>query len=288
MPTDAHEQNRLSWNAATERHNLHKGDQAKFLREGGSTIYPEDRDAIGDARGKSLLHLQCNCGQDSLSIARELGAEVTGVDISDHAIGFARRLSSDSGIRATFERCDIFDFCEREPAPQFDIVYTSYGTTGWLSDLPRWGRAVGRALKPGGRFAMVEFHPAFFMLDEDDRSRVKYDYMGGTHIHEPDGVGDYVGESGDGLTLGSPALPGLTDFDNPHPANAYCWGLADHFNALVGAGLAVESFREFGYSNGWRPYPAMRDIGGNRKAAPEGEPVMPLMFSMTANKPQGA
>ncbi len=287
MPDPAHEQNRLSWNAASERHNQHKGDQAAFFRGGGSTLFPEDRELIGGAAGKTLLHMQCNCGQDSLSIARELGARVTGVDISDYAIDFARRLSDESGIGAEFVRSDLFDYCEAEPAPQFDLVFTSYGATGWLSDLGRWGEGVARVLKPGGRFALIEFHPAFFMLDEEDRGRVKYDYMGGTHIAEAAGVGDYVGVSGDAFTMENPAPPALGEFANPHPANAYCWGLADHFGALAGAGLVVESLREYPFSNGWKPYPEMRDLPGNRKAAPEGEPAVPLMFSLVARKPEG-
>ncbi len=41
---DLHEENRLSWNEATKAHNSHKGDQAKFFREGGSTLFSEDSD----------------------------------------------------------------------------------------------------------------------------------------------------------------------------------------------------------------------------------------------------
>ena len=37
-------------------------------------------------RGVKVAHLQCNCGQDSLSLAGGLGATVVGVDISDAAI----------------------------------------------------------------------------------------------------------------------------------------------------------------------------------------------------------
>lgn len=91
MRKDLHEANRLSWNAATVAHNSHKGDQAAFFRRGGSTLFPEELDLLGDIAGLSLLHLQCNSGQDSLSLA-QLGADVTGVDISDEAIAFARRL----------------------------------------------------------------------------------------------------------------------------------------------------------------------------------------------------
>ena len=39
-----HEQNRKSWNHATVAHNSHKGNQAAFLRSGGSTLFPEELD----------------------------------------------------------------------------------------------------------------------------------------------------------------------------------------------------------------------------------------------------
>ena len=87
MRKDLHEANRLSWNAATQAHNSHKIDQAGFLRRGGSTLFAEELALLGDVRGLRIAHLQCNAGQDSLSLAA-LGALVTGVDISDEAIAF--------------------------------------------------------------------------------------------------------------------------------------------------------------------------------------------------------
>ena len=106
-----HEENRRAWNAATQVHNSHKRDQATYLREGGTTVFPEEIELLGDISGKRLLHLQCNAGQDTLSLAR-LGADVTGVDISDEAIAFATALSTDSGIPAKFARADVYDWLE--------------------------------------------------------------------------------------------------------------------------------------------------------------------------------
>jgi len=103
-----HEANRASWNAATLAHNSHKGDQASYLREGGCTLFPEELTLLGDLQGKDLVHLQCNAGQDTLSLARR-GARVTGVDISDEAISFARELSRQAGLPATFHRRDVYD-----------------------------------------------------------------------------------------------------------------------------------------------------------------------------------
>ena len=99
MTRELRERNRLSWNAATRAHNSHKANQAAFLREGGSTLRAEELDLLGKIAGKRLVHLLCNSGQDSLSLAA-MGAHVTGVDISDVAIDFARKLSADSGIEA--------------------------------------------------------------------------------------------------------------------------------------------------------------------------------------------
>src|SRR5689334_8773165 len=128
MRKDLHEENRLSWNAATEAHNSHKGDQAAFFRQGGLTLYAEEIALLGDVKGLSIVHLQCNAGQDTLSIAR-LGAQMTGVDISDTAIDFARQLSQDCGIAATFQRMDIYDWLEQtaQSEQRFDIAFCSYG-----------------------------------------------------------------------------------------------------------------------------------------------------------------
>lgn len=126
MRKDLHEQNRIAWNAATRVHNSHKRDQAGFFRRGGSTLFPEEVDLLGDVRGKRLVHLQCNAGQDTLSLAR-LGAEVTGVDISDEAIAFAQRLSAEAGIPAHFIRADVYDWFDDaarsgQRAPTFDTL----------------------------------------------------------------------------------------------------------------------------------------------------------------------
>jgi len=106
MSNDLHEANRLSWNAATVAHNSHKGDQAAFFRAGGSTLYPEEIDLLGDIAGLDLLHLQCNSGQDSLSLAR-LGANVTGVKgedagrvLADRITWFMRELKVPNGLKA--------------------------------------------------------------------------------------------------------------------------------------------------------------------------------------------
>ena len=245
MASAQHEKNRLSWNAATVRHNLHKGDQAKFFRDGGNTLFPEEIELLGEVRGKALVHLQCNCGQDTLSIAKHLGATVTGVDISDEAISVAKRLVEESGIAALFDRSDVFDWCERLDAPEFDVAYVSYGAISWLEDIARWGQCLAKALKPGGRVVLMEFHPLLIMLDEESPTKIKYGYMGGTVFEDPDGVGDYVEISGDSFTMANDKPAELPPFENPHPVFDYEWGLGEIVTALLDVGFRLDSLREY-------------------------------------------
>src|SRR5919106_3661510 len=106
------EQNRLSWNAVVGAHDSHRGDLSRFFSEGGSTLFQEERDLLGELEGRCLVHLQCNSGGDSISLAK-LGATVTGVDISDEAVSSARDLAEKTGIRVTFERADVYDWLQK-------------------------------------------------------------------------------------------------------------------------------------------------------------------------------
>lgn len=283
---DLHEQNRASWNAATKQHNTHKGDQAAFLRNGGSTLFPEEIELLGDVRGKSLVHLQCNAGQDTLSIAQQLGASVTGIDISDEAITFAEQLASDSGIPGTFVRADVYEWFNTN-TQQFDVAFASYGAICWLSDLDAWGHGIAAALEPGGHFVLMDFHPVLSLLDgvlSGNWSKAK-DYLGGKHLAYKYGVGDYVALSQGGLTLDGDPVPAGPDWINSNPAYQFGWGLADVVSALLQAGLVLKTLHEYAYSNGFMPYPDhMVEIDGRRMTFGEGMPKIPLMYGLRAEK----
>ena len=135
-----------------------------FLK-GETSLKSIELDLLGDVSGKSILHLQCHFGQDSLSLAR-MGATVTGVDLSDTAIKTAQDLSAKINTKADFICSDVFDLTNHLDK-QFDIVFTSYGTIAWLPDLEKWAKIVSHFLKPGGTFVFVEFHPVIWMFDDD-------------------------------------------------------------------------------------------------------------------------
>ena len=278
----AHEKNRASWNAATVAHNSHKGDQARFFREGGDTLYPEEIGLLGELRGKRLVHLQCNSGQDTLSLARR-GAIVTGVDISDEAIAFAQSLSRDAGIPATFVRTDVYDWlaAERESPRRYDIAFCSIGALCWLSDIGEWVRGVAAILAPGGRFVAVEVHPFLFMYD-DNMNRVHSYFRDGMPLEWSDGVLDYVAAAHEGRE-GDDYEPGVVDFKNPHACLEFQWTLGDLLSAVLAAGLRIEHFREYPHSH-CNLFNGQVCDDKDQWYFPPGVPSIPQMYSLVAAK----
>jgi SAM-dependent methyltransferase len=250
------------------------------VRAGGDTLFPEELELLGDLVGKDLVHLQCNSGPDTLCLARR-GARCVGVDISDEAVRTARGLSEGSGIPAEFVRDDVYAWLGAAPEASFDLVFASYGALVWLSDLRGWARGIARILRPGGRLVVMEFHPAGTMLSDDLRPGWPYSTAG--RPIRTEGIGDYVAESGEGLTHGAAYDPGIRDFANPEPAYEFAWGLGEVVTAVAEAGLRVEVLREWPYSNGCSLWAGMRREG-RRFLPPEGVPEIPLMYGLTARR----
>jgi 2-polyprenyl-3-methyl-5-hydroxy-6-metoxy-1,4-benzoquinol methylase len=143
----AEQRNRALWDEIAPVH-AKAYKEVALLKRGGIALDEIELREIGDVTGKTLLHLQCHIGTDTLSWARQ-GAVVTGVDFSGESIACARQLGQELGLRATFVHANVYDLPTmlRE---QFDIVYTSRGVLCWLRDLDLWAQIVARSLKPDG------------------------------------------------------------------------------------------------------------------------------------------
>ena len=168
------ELNRKSWNSRTSIHvNADFYDNKSFL-EGRNSLKHIELGLLGDVNGKSILHLQCHFGQDSISLSR-MGAEVTGVDFSEESIKTANQLAKELNVNTQFICCNIYDL-PKYLNKKFDLVFTSYGVIGWLPDMNQWGNIISKFLKTNGRLIMVEFHPVVWMFD-DDFSAIDYPYF---------------------------------------------------------------------------------------------------------------
>lgn len=222
------EVNRQSWNNKTEIHLKSEFYDLEGFLKGNTSLNDIELNLLGDVAGKTILHLQCHFGQDTISLSR-LGAEVTGVDLSDKAIESARQIAKETDSDAHFICCDIYNLPEHLDK-QFDIVYTSYGTIGWLPDLDKWAKIISRYLKPDGQFVFVEFHPVVWMFD-DNFEHVGYNYFNSGAIVEKE-EGTYADKTAD-----------ITQ-------EYVMWnhGLSEVMNSLINNGLEIKSLNEFDYS----------------------------------------
>ena len=220
--------NRQSWNNRIDIHLKSKFYDLDNFLKGKSSLNNIELKLLGNLQGKSILHLQCHFGQDSISLSR-LGAEVTGVDLSDKAIVSANQIAKDTNSNAHFICCDIYDL-PNHLDKQFDIVFTSYGTIGWLSDLDKWAKIVARFLKPSGQFIFVEFHPVVWMFD-NNFERIEYNYFNSGAIVETEN-GTYADKTAD-----------ITQ-------SYVMWnhGISEVINSLIMNGLEINSLDEFDYS----------------------------------------
>jgi len=220
--------NKQSWNKKTDIHLKSDFYDLDGFLSGNTSLNEIELKLLGDVNGKSILHLQCHFGQDTISLGR-LGAKVTGVDLSDNAINKANSLSVKTSIKADFICCDIYDLPQHLDK-QFDLVFTSYGTIGWLPDLEKWAEIISNYLKPNGKLVFVEFHPVVWMFD-DNFDKIGYNYFNTGPIVETES-GTYA------------------DRDAPISQEYIMWnhGISEVLNSLVKKGLEINSFDEFDYS----------------------------------------
>jgi 2-polyprenyl-3-methyl-5-hydroxy-6-metoxy-1,4-benzoquinol methylase len=220
--------NRNSWNNKVISHLNSDFYDMKGFMEGKSSLNDIELAILGNIKGKSILHLQCHFGQDSISLQR-LGAQVTGVDLSDKAIENAQKIAKETHSNAQFICCDIYDL-PNHLDEKFDLVFTSYGTIGWLPDLEKWAKIVASFLKPKGQFVFVEFHPVVWMFDDSFKT-IAYRYFNSGAIIETE-EGTYADKSAQMI----------------HENITWNHSLSEVVNSLIQQKLEINSLEEFDFS----------------------------------------
>lgn len=217
--------NQAAWDARTAVHVESAFYDVPSFLAGQTSLQKIELEQVGEVSGKSLLHLQCHFGMDTLSWAR-MGAVVTGVDLSSKAIEKARELSEQLNLsdHARFINQDVYTFGE-EHTETYDIVFASYGTICWLPDINRWAKTVAGALKLGGELHFVEFHPVYDLVEG-------YNYFNQT-APDIDEEGTYT-ENG--------------EHQARHKMATWAHPISDVINAIIQNGLTVEYVKEFDYS----------------------------------------
>jgi 2-polyprenyl-3-methyl-5-hydroxy-6-metoxy-1,4-benzoquinol methylase len=255
------ELNRAWWDERVPLHVASDFYDVAGFKEGANTLRPFEVDEVGDVAGRSLVHLQCHFGLDTLSWARR-GARVTGLDFSEPAIEAARLLAADAGIDAEFVVANVHDAAAALEGRRFDVVYTGLGALNWLPDLQAWAQVVASLVTPGGFLYLSEFHP-FSSVFADDDLTVERDYFQGAFLYDDPGTyADLEAKTEHNRT---------EEWEHP---------LGDVVSAVIDAGLEIELLHEHDYTLFAR-WPFLEGRDGLYRQ-PEGKPRLPLMYSLRA------
>ena len=261
-------QNLKLWNELTAIHKHSASYDLKGFKSGKSTLKSIELEEMGDVKGKSILHLQCHFGLDTLCWAR-MGAAVTGVDFSDKAIALAKSLSQELKIDANFICTDTYEL-PKILKGQFDFIFTSYGVLCWLPNLKDWGSVIAHFLKPKGIFYIVELHPFGYIFDDDRdatslKVRCSYFHSPQPKKWEPDG--SYADRKA----------------KVTHPSYEWTHTMSDIINAIISCGLKIEFIHEFPYSV-VSTFPFMEKGEDGWWRLKGKARTIPLMFSLKATK----
>ena len=268
--TEPIEINRANWD---ERVAIHARDTTgdymlDRFRAGADALHDVEAAELGDITGKRVLHLQCHIGRDTLCLVRR-GASATGLDFSEPALAVARQLARETKLAAEFVHGTVEQAPKLAPGP-FDLVFTTWGTIGWLPDIKQWASTIAAVLKPGGELYFADIHPAFAVLEVVDGKLVPtWDFD--TPPDAPLSFSNATTYTGDQTVMTNQAT------------REWIHSLSSVLGALMNAGLSITMFREHEVLP-WQGLSVLVPATERLWRLPDGYPHMPLSYSLRARK----
>ncbi|MCH2044084.1 MAG: class I SAM-dependent methyltransferase [Saprospiraceae bacterium] len=265
LPIDYVSINKKSWNERTAIHLTSDFyDNESFIQSNRNSLNTIELDLLGDLSNQSALHLQCHFGQDTISLERLGATTAIGVDLSDEAIKAAQMLAQQTQSKAKFICCDLYDLPQHLDQ-EFDLVFSSYGTIGWLPDLDKWAQLIHKSLKKNGRFVFAEFHPVVWMFD-DNFTHIKHNYFKELPILEE--TETYTDSHTEVIK---------------HQSVNWNHSLGEVLSSLLKVGLQLEFFQEYDYS----PYTCfdhVKEVAPGKFCIPHIGQKIPMVYALVARK----
>lgn len=263
--------NRAYWDKLADVHARLDNYGIDVLRSGGITLRSVEREELGDLAGRTVLHVMCHIGLDTLSFAR-LGAIPAGVDFSPRAILHAQRLSAEMGLPARFVCTELHDLPALGPGT-FDLVFASYGVLDWIPRVDEWVRVCARMLRPGGVFYLVDAHPLLQALEAAEYAAggaaalTPYFFTNPRRFCETQGT--YADRS---------APVGI------NPNVRWNYSLGEIASAVAAADLEIRHLHEFPFTH-YQKFDFMTRDDDGWWRCPSESPSLPLLFSLSAVRP---
>ena len=265
--------NRAHWDEKVALHIGPRGYDLTSLRAGRGRLNAIEEAELWPVDGKRILHLQCHFGADSLKLVQR-DATVVGLDFSAAAIDAARQLASELGLadRARFVQADLYDAPKAIPEQaEFDMVFVTCGSIGWLPDIRRWAEIVAHFLKPGGSLYLADAHPTAMVFDDaaslpDGRPGFFSPYFSREPVVMEE-AHDYIDET--------TTVVNATTHTWIHP-------ISDIISSLLAAGLTLDWFHEHEAVT-WRMFGILVRDAERLWRWPD-RPWLPLAFSLRATR----
>jgi SAM-dependent methyltransferase len=283
--------NRAQWDERVPLHLASEFYDQSGLRRGEGRLTPFDEAELqqlfpgADGRfrldGKRVLHLQCHFGADTLTIAQR-GASVIGLDFSPPAIRAARALASEVGLadRARFLIANLYDARHALPEPDsFDVIFTTWGTIGWLPDVAEWARIIEWFLAPGGTLYFADGHPSAMVFDSTVSANSSTGSPMPGFAYPYGDPNPLILDETDDYADGDAVLTHTRTWEWSHP-------VSEIVGALLGAGLRIDKLGEH-FEVPWKMYDQLVPTGGGMFGWPDGTPWLPLALELVASKPEG-
>jgi len=257
------EANKIAWSLLSKDHYEYFKEQ---LQNKNSVLSSFVEKEIGNISGKDIIHIHCNTGADTISLARK-GAIVTGVDLVPENIFYAKKLSDELDIKnIEFIELNTMELKDKHNK-KYDMVFATEGVLYWLPDLNRWAETVTHLLKENGILYLHDSHPFYFICNKEifkeNKLEIKHPYF----LRKPK-CKEYIG--------GDYASTEVIKGEN----YGWVYTISDIINPLVKAGLTIEYFAEYDR--------LCYDMGGMNKDEngnwyyPFFDKKLPFMFSLIA------
>jgi len=213
------EQARNWWNAWSEEFQ-EAGGHSIAVAFGPGAPEGDDLGLLGDVSGQNAIELGCGGGQFGIALAQQ-GATVTGVDISEEQLNYARTLAEEHDVDIEFLHQSVTDLSGIQD-DAFDLAFSAFAFQ-WVDDLGACFREAARVLRNGGRLVFSVDHPYYKIVDTDSHE-VTRSYF----TDEPRRV---YSESLDAEMV------------------IYSRGIGETVQLLTEAGFTIEAIREPGYED---------------------------------------
>lgn len=124
----------------------------------------DDLGLLGDLEGKNAIELGCGGAQFGIAVAKR-GAEVTGVDISEKQLSYARKFADEHNQDITLVESSVTDMPMIADAT-YDLAFNAWAFQ-WVEDLQSCFDEAYRILKDGGKLVFSVDHPYYKIFDPE-------------------------------------------------------------------------------------------------------------------------